>query len=307
LQAVWKPVAGLRAVSVLEEGDSEGRYVLKVRFSNVGTSPIALRAVHPLHVPAEGSGALALGNEGLRTLVLNRTGDALRLSRVHGEDLTSPGFGVWFTPAGVPVALMGALGAWPAQPVFRVDGSRGKILDMLIDCPLKDFVLDAGGEMDEIVLWISAGGLRARDELKAWAEISQDPLLKAALEDFKPDAPVQEEEETVEVEADLEAEVRQEFEEEIREAMKEPEPEPEPVEESSEAAKQEDGTGEAAPPDAQTAPSILAGAVKAFPRTATFQRALRKLEGVWPRWASGRRYVPMTGMAGRTKDHWRRN
>ncbi|MFW6256449.1 MAG: hypothetical protein ACOC54_06475, partial [Candidatus Sumerlaeota bacterium] len=87
LEAHWQSIAGIEATSrfALDEGGEEGRFRLSVSFRNMGGSPVRLNSVHPLYIPAEGTGACAVGNEGLRALATAAEGNMPVLSRLQGE------------------------------------------------------------------------------------------------------------------------------------------------------------------------------------------------------------------------------
>lgn len=293
LEVTWKAIDGVEAATSLHL-ISKQHMKVTVRFSVATGASVALTAVHPVYVPAEGPGACALGMHELRTLGAGRAGLPPRLLRMQGDAIYSDNLGAWFAPTGNPSLLVALLGA--ASPVqFVTSGARGKIVSVnaLAAAPVP-------GETAEYTFLLAVGNLDAVDELRAWAEsegaeLAPDGLLDIALSGEV--TPLEEEEEVVEEPVAVAEEeaadegVAEEAQEEIAAAGAEP-----IAETTSAETDIEPWHDDFDPSDLEVKPGSM--------RCAMFQRALRATEGVWPRWAAGRRYAPLTGMSARTRSRW---
>ncbi|HBF34350.1 TPA: hypothetical protein DDW35_07275 [Candidatus Sumerlaeota bacterium] len=300
MEVIWQKSGDLEAITTLRllEG---GRLRLEFRVTNQGDTPIALTSAYPLYIPAEGPGTCALGMHELRTLGYLRNPAAPRLRRVHGSDILSQDYGAWFTESGRPCFLLGALDAGFTPTLFTTEGGRGKILELSVECPRETQPLAPGETWNAPAFLLALGQHDITTELKNWLSATSvadavqlpDPLnVGAEIDDNEPEPePAPTAEEIAAAEALAAAEEARKVEEEARKvetrlALEQPETEAIAMEESAEETDDD---------------MVIDWHPQHLSRCATFQRALRASEGVWPRWGMGRRYFPATGDVARSR------
>jgi hypothetical protein len=286
MEVTWRPVDGIEAVTLLRltgpSSDAAGpaRLELSLRIRNTNAARVSLECLHPLYFAAEGPGALALGREDLRTLASRRADGAPRLLRLDGADLVSRHFGAWFAAPGSPMLLLAATGGAAASLVFRAEGARGKMLALRVDWDAPA-ALEPGATLETPAIELVMGRADIREELRAWAARAD---AGAVVPEFAPS------DEIVEEEPEAEPAATPGSLPVAANAAMEPSEEPLP----------------------ETALSAAMAAAWGRGRCATFQRAMRATRafeetgrGAWPRWASGRRYQPVSGTSTRTRGYWR--
>lgn len=301
IEVTWETLEGIVATSVLEaepedaEPDEESglpaRLRLRLRVENQSGEPIGAEALHPLFFPAEGPGACALGLEDLRTLASQRADMPPSLMRLHGEGLSSTVFGAWFAPAGSPMLLLAALEGNEPAPRFLFTGARGKMLSLSAAWPVQDSELAPGARVETASLLLVVGNRNIQEELEGWAGRLGAAGTPVQAPEFDPSG------EVTELEPDDREEA--EFEEDFALAEGE-EPAPDEVQEFE---------GDSAPVDASE--GVTPGLTLAH-RASSFRRAMRNTrafqetgQGIWPRWAAGRRHEPLSGAGARTRGYWR--
>jgi hypothetical protein len=275
MSVTWKTEEGLEAVSTLSLEDTP-RFRLEFRVTNSGKRPLTVDCLCPVFVPPEGPGACALGMHDLRTVVLPQGGGAPRLHRVHGGMISNSPFGAWFSDSGQPMLLLAALPGPSPKPLFLVEGARGKILHLSVECPAGGISLAPGESISAVPLRLVIGNYPVKDVLLEWAAGWQDSTVASCLKDFDPTGALSEPEaEAVMTAADSRA-------------SEENPAAPDTVQPSAPTPKEENPSRE----DREIAdPS--GGAAWSLGRCALFRRALRANEGIWPRWAAGRKYAPL--------------
>ncbi|NQU42556.1 hypothetical protein HQ520_04675 [bacterium] len=300
ISVTWQPVSGIQAETSLVLEDA-GRLRLETRFTNVSSQGILLASLFPLRIPVEGPGACALGLHDLRTLASRRPGRAPRLVGVQGDALWNSLFGACFARSGSPMLLLGPLSEGPSCR-FRVEGARGKVAGLDVECDAGDKALAPGDVVSAPPLRLVIGNFEIREELQDWAEHFGNDRVLELLEGFSPSAEIVEEEPEEEL-AEPEAE------------LTEPACEGDtPVGEAAAGDGNEEEHVGGSDPEEDTATVLDSAAFQPsarasrdrLPRTATFRRALRVNEGIWPRWASARRHPTLTGTSARGRQHWKR-
>ena len=309
----WKAINGLQAKSAIRSLKPL-HSSLEVSFSNLGSTDIAAATLFPIHFPAEGPGACAVGITELRTLVTGRSGKS-RLAKLRDEDQVSERFGAWFTPSGLPMVFVGALGIEANSPSRELlpkvsfHGARGKILSLGVECPCEGAVIHAGQTVELPVFAIVVGNVGIVETIAWWKELAG--VGDEVVEAFEPSGaiPDVEEEDFAEIEVIAKNNVTESVEEIALEDMSDSDEETGGSDEIGDDADEDtdnDVEGLVDYDELTEEEGALWGEVSRPRRCAFLQRKLRETEGVWPRWGCGRAYLPMTGMAARTKDHWRR-
>ena len=297
MRVVWAPKRDIQVATTLVLIEAL-HLELKVKVTNVGDLPVGLSAVHPIHLPADGPGACALGVHELRTFASPRAGRPPRLMPVHGKGISTEWGGIYFASGGNPALVIGALASAEVIPRIVVDGVRGRILSLSIHCPLGEFRLEPGESLETVPFLLALGRLDVRQELHRWRSRLGDSPRVVPLCDFDPAGEVAQPE---------------------PESESERPPEDEPGERIAGVAKPDAGTVPNVPlqtptghgtavlrsPVCRPGDASRGGAFRGMTRCAAFRRALRVAEGLWPRWATGRRYAPVSGIGGRARRAWR--
>ncbi|MBN1868055.1 hypothetical protein JW916_12280 [Candidatus Sumerlaeota bacterium] len=289
LTVTWEPVSGLGAETTLT---AIGKRCLRLdcRFTpveNKGAAP-SVGTLHPVYFPNEGPGACALGSHPLRSLILPSVNCPARLVRVHGERLRSAIFGAWFADSGTPSLLLAEQAPGePPRAVFSVEGARGRIASLRIDCvparcptERQETEPETIEPLDAPSLRLTMGDRSIREALDEWVRDARNPSLADAFAAFDPAGEI----ESLEDEAP-EENVEEPQEESI--ASQDPPGVEGPEIEPQQAIRETPRTVD------------LAECSSSGRRTALFRRAWRQNEGAWPRWGSGRRRAPAFGGAPR--------
>jgi hypothetical protein len=286
LEVEWEAEEGLAARTTVEGLDGEGGQWLSLRvvFTPEAESNIEISDLHPLYIPAQGPGALALGHRDLQTLALSDVDGAWHMIRLDGPDLQADRLGVFFARGGEPALVMGV-----ERGRFAVEGARGKLLSLKI-CDCGDGVAEAASVCIGMGLSSAADGVGALAKQIGWGE----------SEDFPPEFDASAEPETL-PEPVVEEPEEEEVPEPVVEDIAVPEPEEAAVE-MDEAAKESDAES-----------GFLSGVLGPMTRrTAYYHRARRQTRSfretgrpAYHGFASGRRLEPIDPMSLRTRRQWR--
>ncbi|MFW6303653.1 MAG: hypothetical protein ACOC2L_03445 [Candidatus Sumerlaeota bacterium] len=304
LEVQWKAVEGVGAETVLEmESSGEGAhwFSLAVDFRNQSDATIDLAEGHPLYIPPEGPGTLALGHHELLGLAQGGENTRYYMIRVDGDELFSERLAVFFAPGGDPAVVIGGSDGESGPAVFLYSGARGKLLSFRVEGVV------TGAMEPNAVLTVAPlkVGLGLADPTEGVERLSEE-MQWPDLEDFPPHfdpageaevLPVARETENIEEEAEAEAELSETPQETAVEA------------ESDQAA--------AMPADEEDAGHDAGAVVRALPeqsrrRTAYYMQAQRMTRSfqetgqiAYQGWASGRRREPARPTSLRTRRQWR--
>ncbi len=280
LEVEWEAEEGLAARTLIERVDGEGGQwlLLRVEFSPEAESNIEIADLHPLYIPPEGPGALALGHRDLQTMALSNVDGAWHMIRLDGADLQADRLGTFFAKGGDPALVMGI-----ERGRFAVEAARGKLLSLKI-CDCGDGVTEAAAVCIGMGLNSVTDGVAMLSERFNWAGDERFPP------DFDPSA---------EPEALPEPEVEE----------PEEEPEPELEEAGPDMPDQIMATNHTADEESVVLSGVLGPMTR---RTAFYHRAQRRTRSfresgrpAYHGFASGRRLEPVDPMAVRTRRLWR--